>query len=232
MAYDYDGLTMKVLLDQPGYLSVIIGECVCGQHFRVTSHSVPTGEIALRTKYRNHAQPESAELCVYGLNGSRWTVGRGGVLQHVRRVAVQLAVLVVLMTGLAAVPAIEAHAATVTTGDRLLNWAEYHATGHWYGWGGTGPSVYDCSGLVYAAAQANGISLPRTTYGMLAGSAHLYQISLSQVRRGDLLFYGSGHVEFATIWWHQSFGAQTTGTRVGWHTWNSYWAPTMAMRIR
>ena len=38
-----------------------------------------------------------------------------------------------------------------------------NATGCSYIWGGTGPSGYDCSGLVQAAYAQAGISLPRTT---------------------------------------------------------------------
>jgi hypothetical protein len=46
-----------------------------------------------------------------------------------------------------------------------------------------------------------------------------------------LAFYGSGHVEFVTAWWHTTFGAQQTGTRVGWHGWSGWWAPTMFFRV-
>lgn len=116
-------------------------------------------------------------------------------------------------------------------GARVLDKAETRA-GDWYSYGAAGPSAFDCSGLVYWAAGQLGISLPRTTYGMLAGSAHLYRIPLSQIRRGDLLFFGSGHVEINTFWWHVSFGAHHSGTQVGWRGWNSYYAPTMAMRFR
>jgi peptidoglycan DL-endopeptidase CwlO len=124
-----------------------------------------------------------------------------------------------------------AHAATGTLGDRVLNTAETKV-GHWYSYGAAGPTYFDCSGLVYWASRQLGVSVPRSTYSMLAGSTHLYRISLSQVRRGDLVFYGTGHVEFATSWWHQSFGAHHTGTRVGWVKWSSYWHPTMALRFR
>lgn len=114
-------------------------------------------------------------------------------------------------------------------GNRALNWAEVYAAGHWYGWGGVGPSVFDCSGTVYAAfGHADGIWLPRTTYAML-GSGHLHRVYFPQ--RGDLAFYGSGHVEIVTAWYHTTFGAQQTGTRVGWHTWSGWWAPTMFYRI-
>lgn len=120
---------------------------------------------------------------------------------------------------------------TVTLGDRVLNAAETR-TGDWYSYGTAGPSTFDCSGLVYWAAKQLGVTLPRTTFGMLAGTAHLYRIPLSWARRGDVLFYGSGHEEIDTAWYHTSFGAQVTGTRVGWHHWNAYWHPTMAMRFR
>src|SRR5271167_1644729 len=63
-----------------------------------------------------------------------------------------------------------------------------------YMWGGTGPSGFDCSGLVYAAYRAAGIMLPRTTYEML-DSWRLVRISKSHARPGDLAFFGDGHVE-------------------------------------
>lgn len=113
-------------------------------------------------------------------------------------------------------------------GARALDWAERYALGHWYAWGGTGPS-YDCSGLVYESlGRATGIWLPRTTYGM-PGSAHLVRTYSPQ--RGDLAFFGSGHVEFVTALWHVTFGAQQSGTRVGWHTWSGWWHPTAFYRV-
>lgn len=151
-----------------------------------------------------------------------------------------LAILAVL-SALLVVPvaaATPAHAATgaprVTTstlGDRVLNKAITKAW-HWYSYGSAGPTYFDCSGLVYWAARQLGISVPRTTGGMLAGSTHLYRISLGSIRRGDLVFYGSGHVELNTAWYHTSFGAHHSGTQVSWRGWNGYYAPTMAMRFR
>jgi cell wall-associated NlpC family hydrolase len=119
-------------------------------------------------------------------------------------------------------------ASTESIGGRILDEAETR-TGDWYVYGGAGPSVFDCSGLVYWASHKLGVNLPRTTYAMLSSSL-LYQVS--SPRRGDLAFYGTGHVEFVTTWSHMTFGAQNTGTRVGWHTWNAYWHPTMYFRIR
>lgn len=122
------------------------------------------------------------------------------------------------------------HHAALSPGSAMLNWAETQ-TGKPYIWGGTGPWGYDCSGLVYAAALHIGITLPRTTYEML-GSWHLVPIPLSQARRGDLLFYGTGHVEFATMWHNVSFGAHDSGSTIGWIQWGTYWAPSMAFRVR
>jgi len=99
-----------------------------------------------------------------------------------------------------------------------------------YIWGGTGPFGFDCSGLVYAAYRASGIQLPRTTYEML-DSWRLVQIPKSQARRGDLAFFGTGHVELydAGPW---TYGAQEPGTQIGFHRMNSFWHPTMYFKIR
>ena len=117
-------------------------------------------------------------------------------------------------------------------GNAALDWAERYATGCWYSYGGSSCSPgYDCSGLVMEAfGHAAGIWLPHSTYAML-GSRHLHRISLSQARRGDLMFYGSGHVEINTIWYHQTFGAHHSGQRVGWRTWSPWWHPTAAYRV-
>lgn len=147
-----------------------------------------------------------------------------------RRLAAALLLLAATLTPvLATVPAF-ASASPATPGSAALDWAEAHAAGDWYAYGGTGPSAYDCSGLVETAFAHAGIQLPRTTFGMLA-SPHLHPVPLSQTQRGDLLFYSSGHVEFATAWYHISFGAHDTGTRIGWITWGYGWAPTMAFRV-
>jgi cell wall-associated NlpC family hydrolase len=123
-------------------------------------------------------------------------------------------------------------ASTESIGNRILDEAETRA-GDWYVYGGAGPYVFDCSGLVYWASHRLGVNMPRTTYGMLStgvSSGLLYQVW--NPRRGDLAFYGTGHVEFVTAWPHTTFGAQNVGTRVGWHSWNAYWHPTMYFRIR
>ncbi len=99
-----------------------------------------------------------------------------------------------------------------------------------YIWGGTGPYGYDCSGLVYSAYKAAGVVLPRTTYGML-GSWRLVQIPKSRAQRGDLAFFGSGHVEIYDRG-NWTFGAATTGTLIGFHLMNVFWHPTMYFMVK
>jgi cell wall-associated NlpC family hydrolase len=61
-----------------------------------------------------------------------------------------------------------------------------------YVWGATGPTSFDCSGLMYAAWQAAGVTLPRTTYDEWANLPH---IPMSDLQPGDLILYnGESHV--------------------------------------
>ena len=151
----------------------------------------------------------------------------------IRRIFTALAVSAALFAALAVPDPGPARAAT-SPGGAALNWAEAHATGHLYTWGGTGPYGFDCSGLVWAAFRAEGITLPRTTYAM-PGSWHLYRVW--NPRRGDLAFWGPVgspyHVEMVTVWYHATFGALNSGTLVGWHTYYPpRWSPSAFYRVR
>lgn len=139
-----------------------------------------------------------------------------------------MAAIVVLAAGLWGAPVHPAGASTTPIRVQALQWAESQA-GKWYCYGGAGPGCYDCSGLVMAAFAHAGISLPHSTFSMLADS-RLVRIPLADAQRGDLMFYGSGHVELKTR--NGTFGALETGTRLGWHRPSAYWHPTMAMRLR
>lgn len=56
-----------------------------------------------------------------------------------------------------------------------------------YRWGATGPSAFDCSGLVSWAFRQEGVSLPRTSRAMASAGV---PVSRSALRPGDLvLFY-------------------------------------------
>ena len=57
-----------------------------------------------------------------------------------------------------------------------------------YSYGGNGPA-YDCSGLTSAAWRKAGISIPRSSRTQYAGVSLL---PYSQLRKGDLVFWGSG----------------------------------------
>jgi cell wall-associated NlpC family hydrolase len=110
---------------------------------------------------------------------------------------------------------------------RAFYWARSQY-GKPYIWGGTGPGGYDCSGLVMMAYRHAGINLPRTTYEMLS-SWHLVRVSVPQ--KGDLAFYGSGHVE---LYAHGSFtfGAHDAGTIISWIQFGPWWHPTAYYRVR
>ena len=61
-----------------------------------------------------------------------------------------------------------------------------------YVYGATGPTTFDCSGLMYAAYMSAGLTLPRTTEEEWAGLPH---VSLSALQPGDLIEYnGESHV--------------------------------------
>jgi cell wall-associated NlpC family hydrolase len=138
------------------------------------------------------------------------------------------ALVIAVLTALAiSLPITAAYAAPADRGPSILSEAQTR-TGDWYAYGTAGPSEFDCSGLVYWAARQVGISLPRDTYGMLA-SGHLARTYHPVA--GDLAFYGTGHVELVAHGHDVTFGAQQSGTQVGYHTWNSWWRPTMFFRV-
>jgi len=109
---------------------------------------------------------------------------------------------------------------------RAYRWA-LTQTGHPYVWGGTGPG-YDCSGLVMMAYRHAGVHLPRTTVEMLASPL---LVRVRHPRKGDLAFYGSGHVELFVRWGY-TFGAHDYGTTVGQIHYGWGWVPTAFYRVR
>lgn len=114
---------------------------------------------------------------------------------------------------------------------RLLRAARTQA-GKPYYYGAAGPDAYDCSGLVYwAYHRVTGRWGPRDTGEMLAAIGS-FMVQVSRPEKGDLAFYGSGHVE---IWlrggWAAgaTFGAHDSGSLVGRIRYSQAWgwAPTM-----
>jgi peptidoglycan DL-endopeptidase CwlO len=55
-----------------------------------------------------------------------------------------------------------------------------------YVWGATGPSAFDCSGLMVAAYESAGVVIPRTSQAQYAGLPH---VPADQVVAGDLVFF-------------------------------------------
>ncbi|GAA1707726.1 hypothetical protein GCM10009702_07930 [Propioniferax innocua] len=58
-----------------------------------------------------------------------------------------------------------------------------------YGYGGTGPDTWDCSGLTQAALGAAGVDIPRMSQDQATGGQ---QVSQSDMQPGDLVIYYSG----------------------------------------
>ena len=57
-----------------------------------------------------------------------------------------------------------------------------------YSWGGSGPSAFDCSGLVMWSFQQAGISLPHSSQALASGGQ---EVSMDQMQPGDLVTYYS-----------------------------------------
>jgi cell wall-associated NlpC family hydrolase len=57
-----------------------------------------------------------------------------------------------------------------------------------YSWGGSGPSQFDCSGLVMWAFQQAGISLPHSSQALARGGQ---PVEMSQMQPGDVVNYYS-----------------------------------------
>ncbi|WP_424536244.1 NlpC/P60 family protein [Sphaerisporangium viridialbum] len=58
-----------------------------------------------------------------------------------------------------------------------------------YRWGGTGPDAFDCSGIIYMAYRAAGLSIPRTTFGQWPFGA---TVAKGSEQPGDLVFFNAG----------------------------------------
>lgn len=80
-----------------------------------------------------------------------------------------------------------------------------------YRMGATGPSAYDCSGLVQAAYASVGISLPRTSQSQFGAGR---SVSRSELQPGDLVFFYSG-ISHVGIYMGNGMMVDARNSRVG-----------------
>ncbi|MBA9055254.1 glycoside hydrolase [Streptomyces sp. TR1341] len=96
--------------------------------------------------------------------------------------------------------------------------------------GATGPSAYDCSGLVQTAFKQVGVSLPRVSQDQSTAGT---QVSLSNLQPGDILYWGSaGSAYHVAVYVGDGMfiGAQNPSSGVSEHP-LSYDQPTGAVRV-
>ncbi|RVU70927.1 MULTISPECIES: C40 family peptidase [Lactobacillus] len=104
--------------------------------------------------------------------------------------------------------------------------------GKGYVYGATGPSAFDCSGLVqYVYKNAADTTLPRTTYAQVnVGKS----VSMKKLKKGDLLFWGSASAPYHVgiyVGNNQYVHAATPGQGVIKQTLSGYFYPSAAKRV-
>ncbi|MFF9983482.1 C40 family peptidase [Streptomyces erythrochromogenes] len=111
----------------------------------------------------------------------------------------------------------------------IVNFARAQV-GKAYVMGGTGPSSFDCSGLVQAAYRQAGISLPRMSQAQSSAGT---SVSLNALQPGDILYWGSkGSAYHVAIYvgGGKFVGAQNPSTGIVERN-LSYDKPTGAVRV-
>ncbi|MFD5145619.1 C40 family peptidase [Streptomyces sp. NPDC058401] len=111
----------------------------------------------------------------------------------------------------------------------IVNFARAQV-GKAYVMGGTGPSSFDCSGLVQAAYRQAGISLPRMSQAQSSAGT---SVSLSALQPGDILYWGSkGSAYHVAVYvgGGKFVGAQNPSTGIVERS-MSYDKPTGAVRV-
>ncbi|WP_409298978.1 C40 family peptidase [Peribacillus sp. SCS-26] len=107
---------------------------------------------------------------------------------------------------------------------RLINYAKKFM-GVPYVWGGTSPSGFDCSGLIYYVFKEQGIYLPRTSSSLYTNVG----LKVSSPKPGDLVFFntsGSGVSHVGIYIGNNEFisAASSKGVSIA-SLDNSYWGP-------
>ena len=125
-------------------------------------------------------------------------------------------------------PASNNSSVSVSGGSIASNAAKY--IGVPYVYGGTSPSGFDCSGLIYYAAKEAGISLPRTSQAQSTLGSY---VSVSDLKAGDLVFWGgvgSAYHVGIYIGGGQYLHAPAPGQNVTIQS-MAYFAPSLARRL-
>lgn len=103
----------------------------------------------------------------------------------------------------------------------LLKAVEKYGEGHKYVWGATGPSTFDCSGLVmYALKHAYGINYPHFSGSQYSMTSH---ISRNEARMGDLVFWGPNGSDHVGVYagGNKYFSAESPAQGIHMNTLNS-----------
>ena len=94
-----------------------------------------------------------------------------------------------------------------------------------YGWGGSTPSGFDCSGLVMYEFAQIGVSLPHSSYAQYGMGA---PVSMSQLQPGDIVFFAGASHEGIYIGGGQFIHAPHTGDVVKISSLTGWYASTFA----
>lgn len=104
--------------------------------------------------------------------------------------------------------------------------------GKGYVYGASGPSAFDCSGLTqYVYKKAAHKTLPRTTYAQVNKGK---SVSLSKLKKGDLLFWGSASAPYHVgiyVGDGQYVHAATPGQGVIKQSISAFFYPSAAKRV-
>ncbi len=103
----------------------------------------------------------------------------------------------------------------------LLKAVEKYGEGHKYVWGASGPTTFDCSGLVmYALKHAYGIDFPHFSGSQYDMTQH---ISRNQAKMGDLVFWGNHGDEHVGVYagGNRYFSAQSPAQGIHMNTLDS-----------
>lgn len=143
---------------------------------------------------------EQTEVCRPAGPGSQTSPGRRNTATA-RTLIVAVCASAALAAGAAPAPAHPVQTPTTQGGEERIHQALSSSTveeaisaaqsqsGTPYGWGGTGPNSFDCSGLVQWSFEQADVNLPRVAHDQVN---HGTRVSYDSAQRGDLLYWADG----------------------------------------